>query len=274
VKRSNPHGCQGIKRYALGPLIEQVLVAHNGIPRFAQISLLRVDSVVLIAVPFEMTTIAGRRLTETVRSALLSANLPSSTAIVGLANGYLSYLATAEEYEQQDYEGASTMFGPGTSGALNAFARERVADLGAGAPALVEPIVLDPFPIHGAQGRMSLLDQGPANVHRDIQRESCLADTLALNWIDLSPGRVLGAGGPVLQLEGRRSGQTSIITWDDDAQLEVRPLRAVRNRGYLWRASWFGHSTVDEMRFVLLGRQTPEATLPPLAGPWVRVCTH
>jgi len=54
---------------------------------------------------------AGRRLRQTVMTQLESAGV-TRVVIVGLANAYAGYMTTREEYAQQDYEGASTHFGP------------------------------------------------------------------------------------------------------------------------------------------------------------------
>ncbi|KDO35654.1 hypothetical protein SPRG_18816 [Saprolegnia parasitica CBS 223.65] len=66
------------------------------------------DALALAAVPFESTTMAGRRLRATIRDAL-----PGHDVVVaGLANDYCGYMTTREEYAVQRYEGASTHFGP------------------------------------------------------------------------------------------------------------------------------------------------------------------
>ncbi|RQM28756.1 hypothetical protein B5M09_012684 [Aphanomyces astaci] len=68
-------------------------------------------SLVLAAMPFETTTMAGRRLRRSIAAAL---ELPTANTVVlaGLANAYCGYMTTREEYAIQRYEGASTHFGP------------------------------------------------------------------------------------------------------------------------------------------------------------------
>ena len=68
-------------------------------------------ALVLVAVPFEMTTMAGRRLRETVRERLAPVGV-EHVVIAGLSNAYAGYLTTRQEYAKQDYAGASTHFGP------------------------------------------------------------------------------------------------------------------------------------------------------------------
>ncbi|OWZ23780.1 Neutral ceramidase [Phytophthora megakarya] len=74
------------------------------------------DSLHIAAVPFEMTTMAGRRLRASLQTSLQEL-LPDAKniqepVIAGLCNAYCGYMTTREEYAVQRYEGASTHFGP------------------------------------------------------------------------------------------------------------------------------------------------------------------
>jgi neutral ceramidase len=89
------------------------------VPRVVPIQVMRIGVLALAAVPAEFTVIAGRRLKETIRMAMGGA--VAQCAIAGYANGYAGYVTTREEYALQEYEGASTMYGPGT---LEAFQQE------------------------------------------------------------------------------------------------------------------------------------------------------
>lgn len=61
----------------------------------------------LAAVPTEVTTAAGRAI-----RAVVARGSGRPVAIVGLANEYVGYTTTREEYQLQQYEGASTLLGP------------------------------------------------------------------------------------------------------------------------------------------------------------------
>lgn len=80
-------------------------------PQTMPLQVLKVGSVALIAIPGEVTTMAGRRFRRAVVGELAAAGVRHGV-IAGLANSYASYLATREEYAKQWYEGASTQFGP------------------------------------------------------------------------------------------------------------------------------------------------------------------
>lgn len=79
-------------------------------PDILPFQLLRVGPVVIAGIPGEMTIQAGRRL----RARILSALAPRGVQrviLTGLANEYSGYITTPEEYDSQQYEGASTLFG-------------------------------------------------------------------------------------------------------------------------------------------------------------------
>lgn len=72
------------------------------------------DCLPIAAAPFEITTMAGRRLRASLSSAFkeLGCDNVCEPVISGLSNAYCGYLTTREEYAVQRYEGASTHFGP------------------------------------------------------------------------------------------------------------------------------------------------------------------
>jgi neutral ceramidase len=105
------------KSHAEKPILLPTGIAHlnfNGptmTPQIMPLQILRVGSLVIIAVPCEVTTMAGRRFKDSAIAGL--ADLGVKRAVVSsLANSYSSYLTTREEYAKQWYEGAATHFGP------------------------------------------------------------------------------------------------------------------------------------------------------------------
>ncbi|KAL6207610.1 hypothetical protein ACLB2K_018567 [Fragaria x ananassa] len=95
-------------------------------PAIVPIQMLRLGKLIILSVPGEFTTMAGRRLRDAVKETLISyskGEFDENTHIViaGLTNTYSQYIATFEEYTQQRYEGASTLYGPHT---LSAYIQE------------------------------------------------------------------------------------------------------------------------------------------------------
>ncbi|MEZ4327082.1 MAG: neutral/alkaline non-lysosomal ceramidase N-terminal domain-containing protein [Polyangiales bacterium] len=96
------------------------------VPRLLPSQLIRVGTLVLCAVPFEPTTHAGTRLQRTVRA---HARDTTHIVVCGYANDYASYLCTDEEYLEQAYEGASTLFGRWTLGAWQTVVKRQTVSM-------------------------------------------------------------------------------------------------------------------------------------------------
>ncbi|KAK9279554.1 hypothetical protein L1049_013233 [Liquidambar formosana] len=99
---------------------------YDWAPSILPIQILRIGQLVILSVPGEFTTMAGRRLRDAVRTVLMSGGggqFGSNVHVViaGLTNTYSQYVTTFEEYQVQRYEGASTLFGPHT---LSAYIQE------------------------------------------------------------------------------------------------------------------------------------------------------
>ncbi|KAF8840456.1 Neutral/alkaline nonlysosomal ceramidase [Paxillus ammoniavirescens] len=86
-------------------------------PHTVDVQMLRVGNFIVLVIPGELTTMAGRRMREALRAQLISSGILDDSAyvvIAGPANTYGHYVTTREEYSVQRYEGASTIFGPAT----------------------------------------------------------------------------------------------------------------------------------------------------------------
>ncbi|HEU4539402.1 MAG TPA: neutral/alkaline ceramidase [Polyangiaceae bacterium] len=105
--------CQGDKPVVL----ETGAFAPPWTPNVLPVQIFRLGRLALVGLPFEITTVAGRRLRQTVAAELAPLGV-DRVVIAGLANSYAGYVATREEYAAQHYEGASTHFGPFTLAAL------------------------------------------------------------------------------------------------------------------------------------------------------------
>lgn len=93
-------------------------------PKDLPMQILRLGQLVILVVPTEMTTMAGRRLRTHLKTKMVQLGLIGDDGVVviaGLSNGYADYTVTYEEYQAQRYEAASTIYGPHQ---LNAYIQE------------------------------------------------------------------------------------------------------------------------------------------------------
>jgi neutral ceramidase len=115
------------------------LEVHDRVP---ELQVLRLGDRLMLNTPGEPSVEMARRLVAAVQPVLPRG--VEEAFVVGLANGYMGYLVTPEEYEQQHYEGGHTVYGTWTSLLARNVLVELTASLQAGKPAPEpdEPAVL------------------------------------------------------------------------------------------------------------------------------------
>lgn len=119
----NPQG----EKWVLGSRWLQPLVTpKKGFPRVLSVQVLRVGDTVLVGLPFEITVESGRRIGQAVAGAVADRAI-DRVVVSSVANEYWGYVATAEEYRRQFYEGGHTLYGPDTQRFLTAHARRLAA---------------------------------------------------------------------------------------------------------------------------------------------------
>jgi neutral ceramidase len=91
----------------------------------------RVGDGVIVTLPGEPTAEVGAR----VRTAVSAAAGVGRIVVSGLANEFIQYLTTPEEYDRQHYEGGSTLYGPLSSNLLRGELVELSRRLMSGEPA-------------------------------------------------------------------------------------------------------------------------------------------
>jgi hypothetical protein len=96
----------------------------ESLPPAVPITVVRIGDGAIATVPGEPTKETGTRIRQAVLDAMAGSGV-THAVIAGLANDYISYVATPEEYETQSYEGASTVYGKNES----TFFEEQLADL-------------------------------------------------------------------------------------------------------------------------------------------------
>ncbi|KAE9359058.1 Neutral ceramidase [Phytophthora fragariae] len=80
-------------------------------PNILPVQIVKIGQFAIAVTSFEVTTMAGRRIRSTVKEALSNAGV-TEVELAAISNAYVQYMTTKEEYLVQDYEGASTLFGP------------------------------------------------------------------------------------------------------------------------------------------------------------------
>lgn len=150
----------------------KVIVPVGAFPRSVPLTVVRVGDRMIASIPGEPTKEAGARVKRDVLLASSAAGI-RKVVIAGLANEYINYFTTPEEYDMQHYEGGSTMYGRLSLNVLRASLADLAGRLvrGQAAPApraydAKRGLVPDgaPYPDGAASGEV--VDDAPASVPR------------------------------------------------------------------------------------------------------------
>ena len=126
-------------------------------PQTLPIQIITLGNLAVVAVPWEVTTTSGRRIRNAVLDSLQDAGIDYAV-ISGLSNGFVHYMTTREEYATQQYEGASTIFGPWTQEAVKQELQRLAGHIRAGTQAT------SPFENAGVRSeRSAFVKDTPAN---------------------------------------------------------------------------------------------------------------
>ncbi len=203
----------------------------------------------VLALPWEITTMSGRRIRALLGDVLAGAGI-DHVVITGLANDYVQYLTTREEYAYQQYEGASNQFGPWTLAAVQQETRRLAMSLRDGTPAppgpqppRTEPQLIQLFPpgptdLPGERGFGALLsDVEPAYAPGDaavavFQTGHPRADLRTGDSFLFVERRIRGDGWEVVARD--RDPETSFHWEPDTVTAQLTPTFTSRAR-IVWR---------------------------------------
>ncbi|XP_020676863.1 neutral ceramidase 2 [Dendrobium catenatum] len=207
----------------------EMKLPYDWAPSILPIQILRVGQVVILCVPGEFTTMAGRRLRDAVKEVLTgdgNGEFDNNVHIViaGLTNTYSQYVTTFEEYQIQRYEGASTLYGPHT---LNAYIQEfrklasalltdqNLHDQGPQPPDLLDkqisllpPVIVDSTPSGLHFGDMS----NDVPINSTFKR----GDVVSATFWSACPRNDLLTNGTFALVEFLDSSQNWVPAYDDD----------------------------------------------------------
>ncbi|XP_023732512.1 neutral ceramidase 2 [Lactuca sativa] len=198
----------------------EMKVPYDWAPSILPVQILKIGQMVILSVPGEFTTMAGRRLRDAV-GAVFKGKV--HVVIAGLTNTYSQYITTFEEYETQRYEGASTLYGPNT---LSAYIQEftklataivtgKTVEAGPPPPdllskqiGLLPPVVVDSTPLGVKFG----------DVSTDVPRNSTFkkGETLTVVFWSACPRNDLMTEGTFALVELLQGQDTWVPVYDDD----------------------------------------------------------
>lgn len=269
-----PTGAQGEKVVFGSRWLQPVFMPTRAFPRLLPLQILRIDSSLVVGLPFELTVETGRRIEAAVSEAVAGHGL-DRVVVSSVANEYSGYVTTPEEYRRQFYEGGHTLYGPKTQPFLTAHVARLAAQVAR------EGHVRDVGAVRrfSLRTRRFLPTDRRSGAARRITGEPRFEDPTGtsdgfweLEWVDEAPG-ALRWHEPLVRVERSDDGG---VTWElathhdrlvDDQGCDVE----VRSRGdadglHRYATRWWNPAfrAGRVHRFVLLanGPQPETASLP------------
>lgn len=215
--------------HAEKPVLLPVGPPLNAEPPVLPFQLLRLGNLAILGIPWEVTTVASRRIQTSLLEILAPVGI-DTLVVAGLANNYAHYLTTRSEYALQQYEGASNIYGPWTLAAVRQEARRLARTLADGAPAPAGPEYVDSTPVLRRTPHLPTDLPGPGRAFGDVVTQPAATaapgDTVSAEFQSGHPRNDLKRDGGYVFAE-RRTGdeQWTVVAADRDPELifEWRP---------------------------------------------------
>jgi neutral ceramidase len=138
------------------------------VPHAVPMMALRIADRMLVSIPGELTVGMGTRVRAAVSAATSGFGI-THVVIAGLANEYLSYFTTPEEYERQHYEGAATLYGKTASLVLQGTLTDLASRLVLSEPS---PTPYDYDPTNGVAADAAVFSQGADSANATAQPQT------------------------------------------------------------------------------------------------------
>jgi neutral ceramidase len=257
-------GCQGNKTHLGFKYLQPLFEPKDSFPNTVLFQLIKINDTVVMPLPFEVTTEAGRRMAERVSTEFANANNEIKHAwVAGNANGYFGYTTTPEEYARQNYEGGHTLYGQYSTPYLTAQLGTLAKDLNEKGSVLeLSPKwdyalkVNEFFPEKIAStGQRKALEQ-PEMHFAEADNEE---DYIEFEWLDVGASEIK-LHEPLAKVEVLRDGQwvtmnNGIEPIDDDGyDLEIRLEDDEDNGMAEYQIRWYNPVAGGQYRFTIEAR--------------------
>ncbi|MFE7384231.1 neutral/alkaline ceramidase [Streptomyces zhihengii] len=219
-------GCQ----YPKANLVPTGLVSSvvPATPSVLPVQIMRIGQFYLVAGPAEYTVVAGLRIRRSVAAEL---GVPLENVLMqGYANAYSQYVTTPEEYDLQQYEGGSTLYGRHTLPAYQQEFASLAAAMRAGTP-----VDHGPLPADHSAGQITLqtgvvMDNPPAgrsfgDVLTAPAQSYARGSTVTAEFVTGHPKNNLRRGGTFLEVQRQVDGRWVRVLDDGDWDTVYRWVR-------------------------------------------------
>jgi neutral ceramidase len=219
------------------------LAANGTGPQAVRIQQFRIGDLLIGTVPGEPTVQLGRRIIHAMRDAAASSQTPVNGAIVaGLADDYVSYFTTHEEYRSHEYEASFTLYGP-QAGEL--ILEQQAALTGAlvkgtDVPACTPtPTCPTPtYPSSAAVDPVATTIDGPFAWTVTAPPAASTYETVSVSWVGGSPSAEWRPGLDRVEVQRQRGDGTWEVVAGDALDYATLLSHQTVNGQHIWTAQW------------------------------------
>jgi len=241
--------------------LQPLVLPLAAFPRILPVQVLRIGPVLLVGLPFEVTVESGRRIGGAVMDATSDPTIERAV-ITSVANEYSGYVATAEEYARQHYEGGHTLYGPDTQAFLAAAAASLGAQVASGNDVCeVASERRWDLKVHRylAAPTGAVVDRAPLGAPTYTDPTASTDGYWSFEWNDVAPGD-LQWHEPLVRVESSLAGGDWEVAVahgrpvdDQGWALEISH-RGRSDHGHRYRVRWYDPAFGDRLRhrFVIL----------------------
>lgn len=197
------------------------------IPQILPFQIMTIGQLALVGLPFEITTMAGRRIKRLVHEILQPIGI-ERVVVTAPTNAYAGYVTTKEEYQLQRYEGASNQFGPYSLNAIQQILHGLCVSITTNQPAPPgpSPVDLSQRQIHRAHPL--IVDRIPfwerflgktfGSLKEDAQKMYLEGDTVVVEFWGAYPDNNLLLGDSFLFVEKYAENSWQPVFFDRDIE--------------------------------------------------------
>jgi neutral ceramidase len=206
------------------------------------VTVARVGQLAIVALPAEVTTMAGRRLRQTVKAQL--GDWATDVVLAGYSNGYAGYVTTPEEYDLQQYEAGHTLHGRWTLPAYQQVAAELASALQNKTP-VTQRIIYDDW--RGKSPTLKLHDGSPDRLPEGITLDQALpldrktysrGETVTTQFYSGNPTAHYNRRDLVLSVEIRQGEDWVEIKDEHDWSTKIRWVKERKTQALIAQLSW------------------------------------
>lgn len=269
------NGCHGAKRHLGTSLLQPLIEPSESFPRMALFQSHRINDMLILPVPFEVTSESARRMVTAAINAY-----PKNTIrygwVASVSNGYFGYSTTPEEYSYQNYEGGHTLYGQYTTPFITAHLSEMNQSIASNKSENITPnkwqyqlALGEQMPIKESNSNVNIERKILSRVERYLAKNKYSEPYVSVLWKDVEPA-FINLHKPVIKVEKKTDGQWvqamngNEPIHDDGYDIEVRyekkKSKKIKQQGAgIYQARWYNPVKNGEYRFVILPRNSGQA---------------